>query len=119
MYAVRSIFSRPGAVQEALKRAAAHGDLPADLANEDLGFLVHEAGAESLTDAAYRFARYEPGVNVVLFGTGDQKHLKANVDSLLRPPLPASDVQKLRSLFGHLRTVGLDIPDALKAMMAK
>ncbi len=59
---------------------------------EPLGFLVHEGGAESLIDAAYRFARHEPGIDVVLFGTSSVAHLEANIASILRPPLPAADV---------------------------
>jgi aryl-alcohol dehydrogenase-like predicted oxidoreductase len=80
-----------------------------------LSFLVHEGGAESITDAAYRFARHTPGIDVVLFGTGSVAHLEANVASLLRPPLPEADVAKLHDLFGHLVGVGLDLPDRLQA----
>ena len=45
--------------------------------DDPLGFLIHEGGAASMTEAAYRFARHEPGVDVVLFGTGDAGHLRA------------------------------------------
>ena len=41
-------------------------------------------------------------------------HLEANIASILRPPLPAVDVQKLYDLFGHLVGVGLDLPDRVK-----
>jgi hypothetical protein len=75
-----------------------------------LGFLLHEAGASSITDAAYRFARHEPGVDVVLFGTGDGDHLQANIASLLAPPLPLADRLTLTKLFGRLSGVGLDPP---------
>ena len=30
-----------------------------------------------MTEAAYRFVRHEPGVDVVLFGTGDAAHLRS------------------------------------------
>ena len=76
--------------------------------DDPLGFLVHEGGASSLTEAAYRFARHEPGVDVVLFGTGDAGHLRANVAALLKPPLPEADRAKLAELFGHLTGIGLD-----------
>ena len=116
MYAVRNIFSRPGALQETMQQLASKGEVPATLANTDpLGFLIHEGGAASLIDAAYRFARHEPGASVVLFGTSDEKHLHANVESLLKPPLPAPDVAQLRALFAHLRGVGLDLPDIPRA----
>jgi L-galactose dehydrogenase len=61
-----------------------------------------------MIEAAYRFARHEPGVDVVLFGTGDAAHLRSNVASLLKPPLPDADRAKLAALFGHLTGVGLD-----------
>lgn len=65
-------------------------------------------GASDVTEAAYRFARHEPGVDVVLFGTGDAAHLRTNVASLLSPPLPAADREQLAKLFGHLVGVGMD-----------
>lgn len=109
MFAVRNIFARPERVSAAMRDLAAAGKVPQSLADDPdpLGFLIHEGGARSLTDAAYRFARYEPGIDVVLFGTGDAHHMEANVASLSRPPLPAADRQRLIDLFGHLQGVGL------------
>ena len=78
--------------------------------DDPLGFLIHDGGASNLVEAAYRYARHEPGVDVVLFGTGDADHLRTNVASLLKPPLPETDRAKLASLFGHLTGVGLDDP---------
>jgi aryl-alcohol dehydrogenase-like predicted oxidoreductase len=115
MFAVRNIFSRPGLLEETIAVLAAEGKVPQELAKvkNPLGFLVHAAGAESVVDAAYRFARHEPGIDVVLFGTGSIDHLRSNIASILRPPLPAADVQRLRDLFGHLVGVGLDLPDRI------
>ena len=67
-----------------------------------------DGGAGSITEAAYRFAMHEPGVDIVLFGTGDRDHLHANVKSLLLPPLPVADTAKLTALFGTLIDVGMD-----------
>ena len=116
MFAVRNIFSKPDVLRKTVAELAAEGKVPAELAAEanPLGFLVHEGGAESVVDAAYRFARHEPGIDVVLFGTGSVAHLRANIASILRPPLPAADVAKLYALFGHLVGVGLDLPDRIK-----
>ena len=61
-----------------------------------------------MIDAAYRFVRHEPGVDVVLFGTGNAAHLRSNIASLLRPPLPEADRAKIVALFGHLKGIGLD-----------
>ena len=112
MFAVRSIFARKERVAEAIRELAAEGKVPQSLADDPdpLGFLIHAGGASSLTDAAYRYVRHEPGVDVVLFGTGDREHLAANIASILRPPLPEADRGRLREMFGHLRGVGLVAP---------
>ena len=112
MFAVRNIFSQPGRLQAELRQLAVRGEIGAALAESDdpLGFLVHEGGASSIVDACYRYVRHEPGVDVVLFGTGKPAHLKNNTDSLLKPPLPAADHKKIGELFGHLVGVGLDAP---------
>jgi aryl-alcohol dehydrogenase-like predicted oxidoreductase len=112
MFAVRNIFSRPGQLAATMQELAADGEVPRWLAESEdpLGWLIYEGGAKSVIDAAYRFARHEPGVDVVLFGTGDPEHLRTNIASLLAPPLPEADCARLASLFGHLVGVGLDAP---------
>ena len=112
MFAVRNIFSQPGRLAATLRELAAAGEVSAALAASDdpLGFLVHDGGASSVVDACYRYVRHEPGVDVVLFGTGSAAHLKTNIESLLKPPLPEADHKKLGELFGHLVGVGLDAP---------
>jgi len=114
MFAVRNIFSRPGQLAATMRELAAGDEVPQWLAETEdpLGFLIHEGGAGSVIDAAYRFVRHEPGVDVVvvLFGTGDPDHLRTNLASLLAPPLPEADRARLASLFGHLVGVGLDAP---------
>jgi aryl-alcohol dehydrogenase-like predicted oxidoreductase len=112
MFAVRSIFAKPERVALAMREAAANGQVQKWLgeAVEPLAFLIHEGGASNITEAAYRFVRHEPGVDVVLFGTGDAGHLRANIESLLKPPLPEADREKLAALFGYLVGVGMDAP---------
>jgi aryl-alcohol dehydrogenase-like predicted oxidoreductase len=112
MFAVRNIFSRPERLTTALRELTASGQLPEWLADapNPLGFLLHEGGARTIPEAAYRFVRHEPGVDVVLFGTGDSDHLRTNIASLVAPPLPPADRQTVTRLFGHLVGVGLDPP---------
>ncbi|HEX3862931.1 MAG TPA: aldo/keto reductase [Stellaceae bacterium] len=112
MFAVRNIFSKPERLAATMRDLAEAGELPAALAADPdpLGFLVHEGGATSVIDAAYRFVRHEPGADVVLFGTGDTAHLRSNIASILSPSLPEADRAKLSELFGHLVGVGLDAP---------
>ena len=109
MFAVRSIFADPPRVAREIKALADKGLVDKSLASDDpLGFLVHPGGADSMIDAAYRFVRHEPGVDVTLFGTGNAEHLRANIASLLKPPLPEADRAKLVTLFGRLKGIGLD-----------
>ena len=112
MFAVRNIFSRPDRLASTLRELAAAGQVPQEIADnpDPLGFLVHDGGASSVIDAAYRFVRHEPGVDVVLYGTGEQDHLRANIASLLKPPLPEEDRRRLADLFGQLVGIGLDAP---------
>jgi hypothetical protein len=107
---VRSIFADPPRVAREMRELAAKGLVEPWLgeADDPLGFLVHDGGAASMIEAAYRYARHEPGVDVTLFGTGDAAHLRTNVASLLKPPLPHADRAKLAHLFGHLTGIGLD-----------
>jgi aryl-alcohol dehydrogenase-like predicted oxidoreductase len=118
MFAVRNIFSKPERLGAELRELTAKRQLPRWLADapNPLGFLVHEGGASTVTEAAYRFVRHEPGIDVVLFGTGDPDHLRMNITSLLAPPLPLAARQTLRKLFGHLVGVGLDPPYSMPGL---
>jgi L-galactose dehydrogenase len=104
MFAVRRALSRPDALARVAAELVEQGRVDgADLDLDDpLGFLVHDGGAASVVEAAYRFARHEPGCHVVLTGTGSVEHLEENVRSINAPPLPAADLDRLRTLFGHL-----------------
>ena len=112
MFAVRNIFSQPERLRSTIRNLATAGQLPQWLADapDPLGFLIHDGGASTVPDAAYRFVRHEPGVDVVLFGTGNPEHLRTNIASILKPPLPEADRKQLANLFGHLVGVGLDAP---------
>ena len=39
-------------------------------------------------------------MDVVLTGTGNVEHLKANVAALLKPPFAQEDVQRIAEIFG-------------------
>ena len=116
MFVVRNIFSNAAYRRDIAARLVEQGQLGASVLSDGdpLGFLVADGAAESITDAAYRYARHEKGVDVVLFGTGNKDHVKANVDSILRPALPAPVIERLHATFGHLTGVGLDRPGPVK-----
>jgi aryl-alcohol dehydrogenase-like predicted oxidoreductase len=104
MFAVRRVLSRPDELVRVAGELVADGHVDADAIDpaDPLGFLVHEGGAASVVEACYRYARYEPGCHVILTGTGNVEHLEENVRSINAPPLPADDLERLRTLFGHL-----------------
>ena len=114
MFAVRLVFSQPGLLQSTLADLVQRGDLPAAAVDDaaPLGFLTGQPGPLGIIDAAYRFARHEPGVDVVLFGTGNVDHLQSNIQSILADPLPPAAVALARERFGHLVGVGLDAPNS-------
>jgi aryl-alcohol dehydrogenase-like predicted oxidoreductase len=70
-----------------------------------LGFLTDTGKAETIPEAAYRYCRYEPGMDSVLTGTGSVEHLKENIAALLKEPLPAADCERLAALFGRVDSV--------------
>ena len=107
MFAVRLALSRPKRLKQCIDELIEKKLIdPSVINNKDpLNFLIHEKGAESLVDAAYRFCRYEPGTHVILSGTGNLDHLKENIKYILKPPLPEKDVIKLKNIFKKVDSI--------------
>jgi L-galactose dehydrogenase len=100
MFAVRRALSNPEGLKEALGTIEKAGQLDrSKLDAEPLAFLG------DVVDAAYRFCRHEPGIDIVLTGTGKIGHLKENVASITRGPLPAEVLARLKELFGNVDSV--------------
>ena len=89
-------------LEELLRKMEREGILHA---HTDLGFLTTNNCAQTLTEAAYRFCAHEPGVDVVLTGTGDSQHLETNIAAALKPPLPPKILERLEALLGHIDSV--------------
>lgn len=105
MFAVRRALSRPEELRRVVEELVQGGHVDGAAVpdgDDPLGFLVHEGGASSVVEAAYRFVRHEPGMDVVLTGTGSIEHLHENVRAILAPPLPERDLALLEGLFGDL-----------------
>ncbi|HYQ96953.1 MAG TPA: aldo/keto reductase [Candidatus Nitrosocosmicus sp.] len=104
MFAVRRALSQSDRLRSLCGELMQKGVLPRDAVNAEdpLGFLLKEGAAATIPEAAYRFCRHEPAVNVVLTGTGNPEHLKANIEAILKPPLPQPALQRLDELFGRL-----------------
>ena len=64
--------------------------------------LVAEGHAESLVDAALRFALTSDGMSTVLLGYSDLPHLEYAAASINRGPLPAAAVARLTTLWQGL-----------------
>lgn len=107
MFAVRRALSQPGRLREVWAELVQKGLVECDACNpeEPLDFLLRDGKASTIVDAAYRFCRYEPGVHVVLSGTGSADHLKANIESLTKPPLPEPVIRRLRDIFGKVECI--------------
>jgi aryl-alcohol dehydrogenase-like predicted oxidoreductase len=105
MFAVRDALSRPEKLRQTIDELIEQGLIDASALDphDPLGFLREVS--DSLPEAAYRFCRAEPGMHVVLSGTGNIQHLEENVAAILRPPLPPEVRQRLVDLFAGVDTV--------------
>ena len=107
MFAVRRALTSHTAATELLTQLAAKRqiDLRGRHPSQALQFLTERGVASTLAEAAYRYCRYEPGIHVVLSGTGNLAHLEENVRSLHLPPLPAEVVAQVNDLFARVDSV--------------
>ncbi|MFX1456499.1 MAG: aldo/keto reductase [Promethearchaeota archaeon] len=107
MFAVRLALSRPKRLKECINELIEKKQLDHEEIDKEnpLDFLIHKEGATNLVDAAYRFARDEIGTHVILSGTGNINHLTANIESILKPPLPENDMTKIRHLFRNVDSI--------------
>lgn len=107
MFAVRLALSKPERLKECISELVIKNQIDQKAIDPDdpLGFLLYEGGATSLPDAAYRYCRFEPGVHVTLCGTGNPSHMKDNIDSFSKPPLPKKDVIKINEIFRNVDSI--------------
>ena len=112
MFAVRLIFSQPERLVSTLRTLHDKGQISDELL-VDGAFSRLIAGSDdpaAVMNVAYRYARHEPGVDVLLLGTGNIAHLQTNINSVLAPALAEDTLAKIRAEFAHLVGVGLDKP---------
>lgn len=107
MYAVRGGLGdhrRAGAlIEELLRRGEV--DRTAVDADDPLGFLSENGRPIPITEAAYRFCRHTPGIDVVITGTGSLEHLKQNIAAINAPPLPVAVADRLRAVFRRVTSL--------------
>lgn len=107
MFSVRRALSDPNVATEIIRELVSTGQIDPsglDLKNP-FSFLLNPATARSITEAAYRFCRHEPGADVILTGTGSLDHLKENLKVLQMAALPMEAQNKLRGVFGTVDSV--------------
>ncbi len=98
MFAVRRVLSNLDALHTLLSELVASGQLPAEA-------LTVFPDSEDITEIAYKFCRDEPGLDIVLSGTGNPVHLEANAKVLLGPALPQEQRETLKRVFHGLDSV--------------
>ena len=65
-------------------------------------FLVEEGYAESLVEAAIRFALAKPGISTAMVGLSNQEQLEQAVKAAERGPLPAAALERLGPIWATL-----------------
>ena len=100
MFAVREALSRPDELKKVVGELIARGEVDAGRRGRRRSARLPRRRAPSVVEAAYRFCRHEPGAHVILTGTGDPEHLKANVAAIQAPPLPPEVLTRLDAIFG-------------------
>jgi len=106
MFAVRRALSNRDALFELIAKLEDEGYTGVKPLRENgLDFLSEPGVASTLQEAAYRFCLWEPGVDVVLSGTGNVDHLRQNAKSLQGPPLPEAIRSRLQEAFGPVDSV--------------
>ncbi len=107
MFAVRRALSHPETLREVVAALVQQNLIDSDgLDLEDpLGFLEAKGVADSIQEAAYRFCRWEPGMDLVLSGSGNKQHLKENAQSLSRLGLPDEIVERLQKMFAGVDSI--------------
>ena len=112
MFVVRVALSRHERLLEVMAELIDRGQVDEAVLREvggsredPLGWVTRESDAATLPEAAYRFVRHEPGIDVTLSGTGSVEHMLDNVASVQKPPLDPAVTDKLHRLFAQVDSV--------------
>ena len=104
MFAVRGPLGSLEGANALISRLVESGEVDPDGLDpaNPLGFLLAPGVADSMAEAAYRFCRHTPGIDVVITGTGSPAHLAENLRTLNLPPLPEAVRARLAAIFGRV-----------------
>ena len=73
------------------------------LSKSDPIFHWIKQGTAVLADSGIKFVAHQKKIHVIITGTSNSDHLKANVDSAFSTPLSATDEATLRHIYGKIR----------------
>lgn len=104
MFAVRGPLARLETANAIVEKLIETGEVNPTNVDRDnpLGFLLEAGVARSISEAAYRFCRHTPGIDVTMMGTGNPDHLRQNLESIQKGPLPEGALERLRTIFADV-----------------
>ena len=107
MFAVRRALRDLNAVRSCLSEEAQKDVVDSELLDHEdpFGFALNEKVCETIPELAYRFARHDPGIDVVLTGTSSIKHLRENIASMEKPPLPPELLRRIEAVFDGISSI--------------
>ncbi len=107
MFAVRNVMSQPGLFQSKMLELVREGhlgpewsDIPGPMPDH-----LRRYDVDSTVELGYRYAAYSAHIAAVMMGTGNAKHLRENIRSVGKGPLPEELLRELARHFGHLEHV--------------
>jgi aryl-alcohol dehydrogenase-like predicted oxidoreductase len=107
MFAVRRGLIDESLLRVLLQRLAEQGEVDPSLATATdlMQSLALKGAAATFSEAAYRFAAFEPGMDAVLSGTSSAAHLRENLQAVGNGQLPDETLVHLKQVFGKIDSI--------------
>ena len=104
VFTVRNLFWNPSRLREVIRDLKRRGVISKDVLNDNqpLKWLLADSEAESLVEAAYRYAAYTEGVTSVMCGSIEVKDLEEDFGTILKGPLSEAKRSRLWEIFGQV-----------------
>ena len=110
MFAVRRALSDCDHLNNVISELVERNEVDHHLIDQEnpLGFVLENQEVSSVVEAAYRFCSREPGVDLVLVGTGSKDHLSENVDAVNEAALPKEILERINAVFSEVSSISGD-----------
>lgn len=103
IFTVRNAFRQPDHLADVVETLRRDGHLPGSFPeNFRLDTWIEEREGISLPEAAYRYAAFTEGVNLVMMGTLKPMRIDENIGYLEKGPLQVSTLEQLHAWFGNV-----------------